>query len=116
MTWKWLQRARELNLSISGPLIQEAARDFAEKLGKTTFATSNGWLDCFKQRHQIVHKLLSGESVSADLAGAQVFTLQIKDICMGHEPENIFNADETALFFRALPNKSLVLKYKKSNG
>lgn len=31
----------------------------------------------------------------------------------GYNPENIFNADETGLFFRALPKKTLALKNEK---
>lgn len=34
----------------------------------------------------------------------------------GYEPENIANGDETGLFFRALPNKSLCLKGEKCSG
>jgi hypothetical protein len=30
-----------------------------------------------------------------------------------HEPENIYNADETGLFFRALSTKSLAVKEEK---
>ena len=37
-------------------------------------------------------------------------------ICDGYEPRNIFNADETGLFFRALPTKSMVTKGDLCNG
>ena len=105
-----------MGLPISGPLIQEAAKNFALKLGKTSFTASNGWLECFKQRHQIVSRILSGESLSADANAAVNFISQLKAICEGYEPENIFNADETALFFRALPNRSLVQKFQRAVG
>ena len=37
-------------------------------------------------------------------------------IIQGYEPENIANGNETGLFFRALPNKSLCLKGEKCSG
>lgn len=33
-----------------------------------------------------------------------------------YSPRNIFNADETGIFFRALPNKTLTLKHEKCTG
>ena len=39
---------------LSGPIIQEKAREIAGKLN-TGFSASNGWLDRFKQRHGIVY-------------------------------------------------------------
>jgi hypothetical protein len=35
---------------------------------------------------------------------------RLSDIISNYEPRNIFNADETSLFFCAIPDKSLVLK------
>ena len=37
LTFRWFQRARSLNLPISGPLIQEKALSFANSLKKTDF-------------------------------------------------------------------------------
>ena len=48
------------------------------------------------------------------MTGAEDFKSRFKQICDGYSSEKIFNADETALFYFAIPNKSLVEKYKKS--
>ena len=37
-------------------------------------------------------------------------------LCKGYEPKEIFNVDETGLFFRALPTKSMVTKGNSCNG
>ena len=42
LTFRWFQRARSLNLPISGPLIQEKALSFAKFLKKDGFKASNG--------------------------------------------------------------------------
>jgi transposase len=116
LVWDWFRKVRSADLPVSGPLIQEAAKKFAERLKKEDFVASNGWLECFRRRHDISFKILSGEVASADTTEANNFKAKIKEKCEGYRPEDIFNADETGLYFRALPNKSLVEKYKKAGG
>ena len=112
MIWEWFQRIRSLDVPISGPMLQEAALSFAEKIGKTHFQASNGWLESFKIRHSISFKILCGESLSADIDSALDFSSRISLLCSNYKDENIFNCDETALFYRSPPSKSLVEKYK----
>ena len=57
MNW-WFQDASVRSTHISGPLIQEQARIFAENLGNNTFKASNGCLDSFLKRHNIVFKTM----------------------------------------------------------
>lgn len=41
---------------------------------------------------------------------------KLVEICEGFVPKNIFNLDETGLFFRALPNKTMCLKGENCSG
>ena len=41
---------------------------------------------------------------------------RLLSVCEGYAPENIFNTDETGLFFRALPTKSMVAKGDSCKG
>ncbi|GBN68953.1 hypothetical protein AVEN_216878-1 [Araneus ventricosus] len=59
--WKGFVNARSRNLSISGPIWQAQAKDIEEKLGKTDFHASNGWLESFRKRHGLSFKALCGE-------------------------------------------------------
>ncbi|XP_067139410.1 tigger transposable element-derived protein 4-like isoform X4 [Centruroides vittatus] len=59
--WEWFQKASATHIPISGPLIQEKAREFAEFLNISSFRASNGWLDSFRKRHNIVFRSVDGE-------------------------------------------------------
>ena len=58
---EWIHQSRDAAIPLSGPIIQEKAREIAGKLN-TDFSASNGWLDRFKQIHGIVYRQISGES------------------------------------------------------
>jgi Tc5 transposase DNA-binding domain len=74
---------------LSGPIIQQKAKLFAAKLGIEQFEASNGWL------------------TNVDTAVAEDW---IENVLPGliegyelYEPRDIFNTDETGLFFKCLP-------------
>lgn len=60
--WEWFVSTRSKGLPISGSLVQEQAKNIAEKLGNSAFKASNGWLDSFKKRHNIAWDTVSGEA------------------------------------------------------
>ena len=59
---------------------------------------------------------LCGESNEVNSATIEDWVAKLPSIIQGYGPENIAKADETGLFFHALPNKSLCLKGKKCSG
>lgn len=63
MTIDWFHRMRRMDAGISGPMLQEAALYFAEKMHLPEFKASNGWLDSFKKRHNMSSKTLSGKKI-----------------------------------------------------
>ena len=56
--------ARERNVPIGGYIIREKALDFAKELNITDFKASDGWLDRWKNRRNVVFLAISGEERS----------------------------------------------------
>jgi hypothetical protein len=52
--FEWFVSARAKGVPVSGTLIQAETLETAKKLGKDDFKASNGWLESFKRRHNIV--------------------------------------------------------------
>ncbi|XP_057658528.1 tigger transposable element-derived protein 4-like [Diorhabda carinulata] len=108
---KWFKQARDKKVPVSGLIIQAKAQQVASSLNCHNFKASNGWLRNFKDRNDILMKAVCGEKAVVDMSKAEEWmqtTLQekIKEV----EPRNIFNVDETALFYECTPNKTFAFK------
>ncbi|XP_046976413.1 tigger transposable element-derived protein 6-like [Vanessa cardui] len=99
-----------------GPLLKEKSKEFATKLGTQNLSASNGWLEGFKRRHDIAFKKAAGESKSVDQGVCNQWTEDLPNLLEGYEPDDIYNADETALFFKCLPDKTFTFKGEKCHG
>lgn len=113
---KWIRSARAKNIPVSGVLLQEKAREVAESLGLETFKASNGWLEKFRTRHNISFKQICGEEKSVNLNEVTDWIGKLKSFCEGYDDRDIFNCDETGLFYRALPDKTLCFQGEKCSG
>lgn len=115
--YQWFKQKRAEGLPISGPMISEKALWFYEELKiDEPFSASQGWLSNFKKRYGIRQLEIQGESMSGDFVAATLFNenfaaLKSKfNLC----DEQIYNADETGLFWKMLPSKTLALQSEKS--
>ena len=59
---------------------------------------------------------MSGESNDVDKNVVADFVKMIPNLCNGYKAEDIFNADETGLFYRAMPDKTLANKSDSCKG
>lgn len=76
-----------------------------------------GWLNRFRKRHSLCFRSIQGESKSVDLNVVRNWLdTEWKDLIQRYRAEDIFNADETGLFYRCLPNKTYDLKSMKCSG
>lgn len=57
-----------------------------------------------------------GESDSVDMNVFENWSQQLKTIIEGYEPQNVYNLDETALFYRLLPSKTFAFKDESRHG
>ncbi|XP_051170921.1 tigger transposable element-derived protein 6-like [Leptopilina boulardi] len=107
---EWLKQVLDKNIPIDGPLLKGKAQVFAKKLGIQNFAASNGWLEGFKKRHNLVFKNKVGEIKSGDQDVCNEWTENLPTLLKEYDANNIYNADETALFFKCLPNKTFTFR------
>lgn len=114
---KWFQTARSQNVPINGQLMREKALTFANKLNHESFQCSGGWLDRFKARHGVVFRTICGEAAAVDdSVVATWLEKSLPQVIAAYEPRDIFNADETGVFYRLLPDKTLCFKNDTCHG
>lgn len=53
---EWVKNARQQDIPISGPILTEKAKYLATQMNKPDFTPTNGWLDRWKDRNNIVYK------------------------------------------------------------
>lgn len=107
MVWEWFCKARGKNIPISGVLIQEKAMEFSKEIGLSEFKASNGWLDRWKTRHSVKGFKVCGESGGVSSETVEDYKQRLPEILQEYDSKDIFNCDETGLYFRALPDKTL---------
>lgn len=114
--YTWFVKARSENIPISSPILALKAEVLAKKLNYENFKASNGFIERFKQCQNIVYKTSSGESLSVELDCVQKWKEKLPSLINGYEPRNIFNANETGLFYKLQPNKTLTFKGETCSG
>jgi len=57
-----------------------------------------------------------GEANDVDMQTVADWKGKIEDLVAGYEPRNVYNGDETGLFFRVLPSKTLTVRGDKCTG
>lgn len=117
--WKWFTQQRSKGGAISGVLLMEKAQMYFSKLypdaDPDDFKASTGWLQKFNQRHGISSSTLRGEILSADTSAVEPFCKELQEVIEreGYSRDVIFNADETGLWWRMMPSKSLTASTEK---
>ena len=84
-------------ISIIGVVIKEKAREIAQHM-KIDFSSSNGWMDRFKNRHNLGFWTYHGKSDSIDMKTGKEWKRKLPEIIKEYSLKDIFNADETRLF------------------
>jgi hypothetical protein len=98
---EWILANQE-RIPISGDLIKENVAKILDRLhpGHELFEFSNGWLKAFKLRHGIKSFCPFGESGSIDMNAVNLALPGICQLLDQYAWKDIYNMDETGLFFR----------------
>ncbi|KAL2082547.1 hypothetical protein ACEWY4_022365 [Coilia grayii] len=116
LVWTWFQQAQAKNIPVSGPMVQEKALAITMDSGVYDFKASNGWLDSWRSRYAVKSFKVNGESADVDAQVVDDFKSRIAEMCQGYSAGNIFNTDETGVYFRALPDRTLAHKADDCKG
>ncbi|XP_067135810.1 jerky protein homolog-like [Centruroides vittatus] len=107
--FEWFQQQQAEGIPISGPVLIEKAQWFHKELGLAgPFQASQGWLTRFKTRHGIRHLEMQSDSLVREFSPVELYQIEFMKLIQSHNLslEQIYNADETGLFWKALPSKS----------
>lgn len=116
LLYEWFKDCTARMLPVSGPLLQEKARQIARELQVPDFKASNGWLEAFRKRHSIVYGKINGESGGVDNATIEDWKKKIPEIIEGYSLRDIYNLDETGLFYKASVDSTMHTKGEDCSG
>ncbi|CAK9814077.1 Tigger transposable element-derived protein 1 [Anthophora plagiata] len=113
----WVEDMQQQEIPISLMLIQEKALSLFQDLKRTngdsannyTFTASHTWFEKFKGRSKLHNIKIMGEAASADTEGAKIY--QVSNSLSIYQ---IFNVDETGLYWKKMPDRSYISQQEKS--
>ena len=105
----WHMHAEAAKLSTNDHALKIIAQDIGAAIGviPEELKFSDRWLQGFKSRFGLHSIVMHGEAASAPLASLDRERVALKRILSNYDPEDIFNADETGLYYRMPPNRTL---------
>lgn len=130
----WISDCRKKNIPLDTNTIREKARQLygkftdggddnpddpqprtstASPTKPTEFTASKGWFDKFQRRFNLKSVSLHGEAGSADKPAAEEYVKEtFKTIIEegGYSHEQVFNMDETGLFWKRMPSRTFIMK------
>lgn len=102
----WFDQQRQKNCIVTSLLLINKAKEFAVEFGED-FEPDSNWLFRWKKRENIKVGQIHGEASANNKESAASYVENIlPGLIAEHLPENIMNADESALFYKALPSKT----------
>ena len=103
----WLSMMQAKKAIITDAILIEKGKQFSERLECEASSPSGGWLSRFKACQGISLRNLHGEAASVDSSIVASARTSLRETLSQYEPADIYNIDETGLFFRMPPSKLL---------
>jgi hypothetical protein len=116
----WVEDQNKKKMVVNSRIIRTKALKLYEHLQEKhssvePFAASKGWFDKFQKR-QNLHNIKTKDDAGS---GEDVATYDFADEFMtvvrskGYKPQQVFNLDETSLFWKRMPNSTFLSKEEK---
>ncbi|CAG8609662.1 3925_t:CDS:2 [Gigaspora rosea] len=108
----WIEQVTIHGIIISDSLIKKKSHQFAKEFGipEESFTFSNGWVTKFKKRNGLRKIIMHSEAASAPLENLPTERTKLRELLSQYNPDDIYNADETGLFYRLLLNQMISKK------
>ncbi|XP_037505778.1 tigger transposable element-derived protein 4-like [Rhipicephalus sanguineus] len=95
-------------IPVSGDILKQKAEVFVLQMNVKDFKFIDRWLRNFKSRNDLKFKKMCGESGAVDdSVVAEYWDGKLQFLLQQFPPNDIFNCDETGLFYKLLPEKTL---------
>jgi hypothetical protein len=108
---QWVIQKLHSNLRLSGDVIREKARDSCRffDIPPDILKFSDGWFRSFKARLGLKEYLFHDEAASAPVLTLDNGRLRLVRIISMYAPRDVYHVDETGLFYKMVPNRTLAL-------
>src|SRR5277367_396233 len=103
----WVEKALQARLIITDNILVTKALEFALLCQEEKFKGSSRWNDNFKKRHNIKQYTMHGEAASAPIQDLSSMRENLRQTLRDYDPKDIFNCDETGLFWKMKPSRTL---------
>jgi hypothetical protein len=115
----WIEDQSQKKVPLTTLLIKAKAIKLFEHFkgdADTIFLGSKGWFENFKKRQSLHNIKVTGEAASADTVAAAAYPAELKEHIeeKGYLPEQVFNADETGLFWKKMPARTFISTQEKA--
>ncbi|CAM1325795.1 Uncharacterised protein r2_g3468 [Pycnogonum litorale] len=112
--YEWFKFSKSRNVPVNGRILMQKAESLAREAEHGDFKATDGWFTRWKKRHGVVFTILKDEAADTDVPAAENFLVNVwPALKQQFNPKDIFNADETGAYFRALPDSTYVDKKDK---
>eukprot|EP00057_Strongylocentrotus_purpuratus_P009321 XP_011663795.1 PREDICTED: tigger transposable element-derived protein 4-like [Strongylocentrotus purpuratus] len=81
LLYEWYKDSTARMFPVSGPLLQRKALEIAKQLDNHDFKASNGWLESFQKRHNIVFGNMNAESEGVDTNTVDGWEEEVPEVC-----------------------------------
>ncbi|KAM5158227.1 tigger transposable element-derived protein 1-like [Mantella aurantiaca] len=99
--------------AIYGDLLKQTPHTSTDE--EDLFKASRGWFDNFRKRTGIHSVVRHGEAASSDVKAAEDYLKTFSELieAKGYIPQQVFNCDETGLFWKRMPNRTYITAEEK---